>query len=245
MTTASSPQPTPSRANSGSWPSPATSWAGTVNSGPSPMMAWWTPAAMLAATTSGRNARAENSKSSSSIASTTAASGAPNVAAMPAAAPEASRILRSDADTCRTWPSSEPRAPPVTMMGPSAPNGPPVPMATAADTGLATAVRGWMRLCFTSTASMASGRPWPRMTGAHLASRAMSSPPVTAATTIHGLGSSSVNDGGCHPHWWNSARLVMRPIRWSRTQAAPPPARPRAAAHAVSSGRRLEYRMAR
>ena len=41
-----------------------------------------------------------------------------------------------------TWPSSEPSAPPVTMIGPSAPNGPPVPMATAADSGLATAVRG-------------------------------------------------------------------------------------------------------
>ena len=51
------------------------------------------------------------------------------------------------------------------MIGPSAPNGPPVPMATAADSGLAIAVRGAMRLWRTSTASIASGMPWPRMTG--------------------------------------------------------------------------------
>ena len=48
---------------------------------------------------------------------------------------------------------------PVTTMGPSAPNGPPVPMAMAADMGLATAVRGAMRLCRVSTDSMASGMP--------------------------------------------------------------------------------------
>ena len=93
---------------------------------------------MLAATTSGTNARVENSKSSSSMASTTAASGAPNVAAMPAAAPAASRILRSDGETRITWPSSDPSAPPVTMIGPSAPNGAPVPIAIAAEIGLAT-----------------------------------------------------------------------------------------------------------
>ena len=58
-----------------------------------------------------------------------------------------------------TWPMSEPIAPPVTMIGPSAPNGAPVPMATAAETGLATAVRGAMRLCLVRTASIASGMP--------------------------------------------------------------------------------------
>ena len=105
------------------------------------------------------------------MASTTAASGAPNVADMPAAAPAASRILRSDGETRMTWPSSEPMAPPVTMIGPSAPNGAPVPMAMAAEIGLAIAVRGAMRLCLVSTASIASGMPWPRMSGAHRASR--------------------------------------------------------------------------
>ena len=45
------------------------------------------------------------------------------------------------------------------MIGPSAPKGAPVPMATAAESGLATAVRGAMRLWLVSTASIASGIP--------------------------------------------------------------------------------------
>ena len=83
----------------------------------------------------------------------------------PAAAPAASRILRSDGETRMTCPSSDPSAPPVTMIGPSAPNGAPVPIAIAAETGFATAVRGAMRLCLVSTASIASGMPCPRITG--------------------------------------------------------------------------------
>ena len=85
-----------------------------------------------------------------------------------------------------TWPRSEPIAPPVTMIGPSAPNGPPVPMAIAADSGLATAVRGAIRLCWSSTASIASGMPWPRMTGAHFASSVTTAPPAIAVSTTSG-----------------------------------------------------------
>ena len=46
------------------------------------------------------------------MASTTAASGEPKVAAIPAAAPLASRILRWLGETRTTWPMSEPMAPP-------------------------------------------------------------------------------------------------------------------------------------
>src|SRR5207248_10421933 len=46
---------------------------------------------------------------------------------------------------------------------PSAPNGPPVPMAMAADSGFRKVRRGAMRLWFSSTCSMASGIPWPRI----------------------------------------------------------------------------------
>ena len=49
------------------------------------------------------------------------------------------------------------------MMGPSAPNGPPVPMAMAAEIGFRIATLGSMRLRLTSTASIASGMPWPRI----------------------------------------------------------------------------------
>ena len=65
---------------------------------------------------------------------------------MPAAAPAASRIFRSSALMRTTCPTSEPSAPPVAMIGPSAPNGPPVPMATAAESGLRTITRAGIRL---------------------------------------------------------------------------------------------------
>ena len=82
---------------------------------------------------------------------------------MPAAAPAASSVLRSAAVVRRTWPTSEPSAPPVAMIGPSAPNGPPVPMATAAESGFRNVMRGGMRLWLVSTCSIASGMPCPRM----------------------------------------------------------------------------------
>jgi hypothetical protein len=134
-------------------------WGGTWKSGPFPKIVEWIPPARLAATTSGMKARGENSKRSNSMANITEANGAPKVAAIPAAAPLASRILRSDGETSMTWPMSEPIAPPVTMIGPSAPKGPPVPMAMAAETGLAIAVRGAMRLWRRRIASIASGIP--------------------------------------------------------------------------------------
>ena len=99
MTTAASPHTTPSTANTGSEPSPAKWWAGTSKNGPASKRSACMPPATAAATTSGTKARVENSNSSSSSASTTEASGAPNVAAIPAAAPQASRIFRSDGET--------------------------------------------------------------------------------------------------------------------------------------------------
>ena len=217
ITTASSPQATPSTAYSGSLSRPANEWAGTENSGPAPNSATCMPAAMLEATTRGMNARVVNSNSSSSMASTTEARGAPNVAAIPAAAPLASRIFRSAGETDSTWPISEPSAPPVTMIGPSAPNGPPVPMAMAADRGLAIAVRGWMRLCLVRMASIASGMPCPRITGDHMASTDTISPPAIAAMTSVGPKTTPRKLGTVQAARWNRARLVISPIRWSRT----------------------------
>ena len=80
------------------------------------------------------------------MASRTAETGAPNVAAIPAAAPAASNVLRSVAVVLMICPMSEPSAPPVAIMGPSAPNGPPVPMAMAAEIGLRKVSRAGMRL---------------------------------------------------------------------------------------------------
>ena len=87
-----------------------------------------------------------------------------------------------------TCPASDPSAPPVTMIGLSAPNGPPVPIATAADAGFAIAARGEMRLCRVSTASIASGMPCPRMTGDQRDINATSKPPAIATRINSGPG---------------------------------------------------------
>jgi len=65
---------------------------------------------------------------------------------MPAAAPAASSVLRSSAVIFSSCPMSDPSAPPVAMIGPSAPNGPPVPMAIAAESGFRKVTRGGIRL---------------------------------------------------------------------------------------------------
>ncbi len=88
-----------------------------------------------------------------------AAIGVAKTPAMPAAAPVASRIRRSAGEILSTWPISDPAHPPVTMIGPSAPNGPPVPIATAADSGLASTTLGLTRLSRKTMASSDSGIP--------------------------------------------------------------------------------------
>ena len=60
----------------------------------------------------------------------------PNTAVMPAAAPATKSVLRSAELRSKSWANNELSAPPVMMIGPSAPNGPPVPMAMAEDNGL-------------------------------------------------------------------------------------------------------------
>jgi hypothetical protein len=87
-----------------------------------------------------------------------------------------------------TWPTSDPIAPPVTMIGPSAPNGAPVPIATAADVGFAIAARGEIRLWRVRTAPIASGMPCPRMTGDQRASTDTTRPPVIATRSNSGPG---------------------------------------------------------
>ncbi len=133
------------------------------NAGAVPTNAIRTPVATAEASATGISERGPSSKRSSSTASSAAATGLPKVAVMPAAAPAASRILRSSAVVSSSCPTSEPSAPPVAMIGPSAPNGPPVPMAIAAERGFNQVMRGGMRLWLRSTCSIASGIPCPRM----------------------------------------------------------------------------------
>ena len=137
-----------------------------VNTGPEPTSAARTPVATADASATGITDRGRYSNSSSSTASSTADTGLPNVAAIPAAAPAARRVLRSSAVTFTNCPTIEPRAPPVAMIGPSAPNGPPVPIATAAESGLRNMMRGAMRLRAYRTRSITSGMPCPRIAAA-------------------------------------------------------------------------------
>ena len=89
--------------------------------------------------------------------------GVANVADMPAAAPATSRAFRSAAVRWKSCAISEPIEPPVMMIGPSAPNGPPDPMEIADESGLRTASRGCTLLPLIRMDSSASGMPWPRM----------------------------------------------------------------------------------
>ena len=97
------------------------------------------------------------------MANMTAASGLPKMAAMPEQAPAARIIFRSAEEICMSWPVREPNAPPVAMMGPSAPKGPPVPIEIAADRGFRNVMAGGIRLSSMIIFSMASGIPCPVM----------------------------------------------------------------------------------
>ena len=131
----------------------------TGNRGPAPSHAMRRAPAVALATATGTSERGRHSNSSSSTASRIAATGAANVADIPAAAPETSSVVRSASDSFSHCAISDPKAPPVMMIGPSAPNGPPDPIATAAETGLRIATLGWTRAPRNRIASIASGIP--------------------------------------------------------------------------------------
>ena len=137
--------------------------SGNPKMGCMPTCAKRTAVAAVQAKATGIMERGRNSKSNNSIASNTAATGLPKVAAMPPAAPAANNVLRSIAVVRTICPTIDPSAAPVAMMGPSAPKGPPVPMAIAADKGLRNVSRACMRLSLATTPSMASGMPCPRI----------------------------------------------------------------------------------
>ena len=118
---------------------------------------------MALASATGIMLRGFHSKSSSSTASRTDASGAANVADMPAAAPATSSVFRSALVRWKNCAMSDPIAPPVMMIGPSAPNGPPDPIEIADEIGFSSATFGSTRLPLIRMASIASGMPCPRI----------------------------------------------------------------------------------
>ena len=217
-----------------------------ANTGPGSTSIARTPAATTVASATGTSERGRSSNSSSSTASTTAATGEPKIAVMPAAAPAASRVLRSLPVTFSNWPSTEPSAPPVAMIGPSAPNGPPVPIAIAEDTGLRKVTRGAIFDSLRSTCSIASGMPWPRI--AREPQRAIApttSPPSTGTTITHApsaCAAGEVSSSETRP--WK-ARLVTSATSPTSSCATNAAATPSSAASAHSSSTRGSTRVER
>src|SRR5579872_5346606 len=104
-----------------------------------------------------------HSNKSSSTASKTALTGLLKVAAIPAAAPATSRVFLSIEESFKNCANTDPNAPPVMIIGPSAPNGPPEPIEMAVETGLRIVTFGSILLLLISIASNASGIPCPRI----------------------------------------------------------------------------------
>src|SRR6185312_9333771 len=125
---ASRPVTRPSRAEIATGSIPAGVGAGNGSSGPD-------ASEMSTAVATGTKLRGFHSNNKSSTASMIEANGVPKMPVIPAHAPATSNVLRSAALNRKSWANSEPIAPPVMMIGPSAPNGPPLPIDTADDNG--------------------------------------------------------------------------------------------------------------
>src|SRR5580698_10095544 len=98
--------------------------------------------AVPVASATGRNVRALSSGIISSIANMTPPIGVLKVAAIPAPAPAATNVIRCQGAMRTIWPSVEPIAEPIWMMGPSRPTAAPVPMESAEASDLITATTG-------------------------------------------------------------------------------------------------------
>ena len=101
----------------------------------------------------------ENSRSTISTPKNTPVTGALNVAEMPPAAPQATRIRIRFSGIRTHWPRLEASAEPICTIGPSRPTDPPVPMHSAEARALTTLTWGRIRPPFSATASITSGTP--------------------------------------------------------------------------------------
>src|SRR5207247_4120546 len=106
----------------------AAGWIGTWNKGPRPKRCLRITAAVALARATGIKLRGFHSNRSNSAPSIAAATGEAKVADIPPAAPATRRVFRSVLERRKNWAAIEPKAPPVMMIGPSAPKGPPEPI---------------------------------------------------------------------------------------------------------------------
>ncbi len=96
------------------------------------------------ASATGRKVRALSSGIINSIANITPPIGVLKVAAMPAPAPAATRVMRCHGNIGTSWPSEEPSDAPIWMIGPSRPTAAPVPIDSAEASDFTTATTGRM-----------------------------------------------------------------------------------------------------
>src|SRR5690606_37672443 len=160
--------------------------AGIGNEGACPTIATRTTVAAADASATGIKERALNSKSNNSTASNIAEMGEPNVAVIPAAAPAASNVFLSIVVIFKTCPNHDPNAPPVATIGPSAPKGPPLPIAIAAEIGFKNIILQGILLSLVKICSIASGIPWPRIAlDPYRAINPTINPPMTGIGITH------------------------------------------------------------
>ncbi len=118
--------------------------------------------AVTAASTTMPKDWAAKSARISSIAKNTPAKGALKVAAIPPAAPHATRTRIRPSGTPNTRPTVDPNADPIWTIGPSRPTEPPPPMQMADARAFTAATWGLIRPPRRATAYITSGTPWPR-----------------------------------------------------------------------------------
>ena len=123
--------------------------------------------AIMAASITVNSASTENSRKMISTPKNTPVIGALKVAAMPPAAPQATRIRSRSSGIFTRWPRLEASAEPICTIGPSRPTEPPTPMHTAEASALTTLTCGRIRPPLSATAIITSGTPWPRASRAN------------------------------------------------------------------------------
>jgi len=203
---------------------PAGVGAANGNSGPAPTSSGRHANETSTAVTTGTKLRGFHSNSSSSTASMIAAKGVPKMPVIPAVAPATSNVLRSAALNLNNCANKDPIAPPVMMIGPSAPKGPPLPIDTADEIGFRIATLSDSLLSPNRMVSIASGMPWPRiLSEPYRAMRPTIRPPSTGIRTTSSAGRLAIA-AAAKDRWPYQKRLVASAISLSSAQAlnAPP-----------------------
>ena len=160
--------------------------AGSVRKLADPNAARPIASAVTELSTTRPNDSVSKSRRITSSAKKTPAIGALNVAEIPPAAPHATRSRSRRSGTRASCPIIEPSAEPICTIGPSRPTEPPDPMQSADASALTTGTCGRIRPPNSATASITSGTPCPRASGAKRAtSGPYSNPPAIGASATN------------------------------------------------------------